>query len=467
MLYKEDTISALSTPIGTGGISIIRISGPESFRISNGIFQGKVNIDEMADHTIQYGKIIDNKSNEIIDEVMITKMKAPATYTKEDVVEINCHGSLAAVRRILELVYRNGARPAEPGEFTKRAFLNGRIDLVQAEAVIDVINSRTEQGRKAAIDLMGGRLSEKLNKYADILLNILARIEVTVDYPEHDDEFETSIIAIREIEEIISGLDNLLKSYDAGKIIKSGINTVLVGNTNVGKSTLMNELAGFNKAIVTDIPGTTRDVVEEEVNIDGILFNVKDTAGIRETSDLVEKIGVEKARKEINNADLIIFIIDVANTSEINIDLINDVLNAEGKKLFVLNKIDICDKEIVEDIENSLKKTVDNKSIKIVKTALINGDGAVELRNEIKEMFNTGDLMRNNEIIVTSERQRNNLYSSVQSLKAAAGSVSAGMPLDMISIDIKNSLEYIGIITGRSIDEELVDTIFSSFCLGK
>jgi tRNA modification GTPase len=356
-MYFEDTIAALSTPIGTGGIGIIRISGKKAFDIVSNIFTSNKSIDEIESHTVTYGKIVDPMNKNVVDEVLLTKMCKPKTFTREDIIEINCHGGLVVVNRILELLLKYGARPAEAGEFTKRAFLNGRIDLSQAEAIIDLINSKTVESSRAAISHLEGNLSKKLNSLRETLVGLLAHIEVTVDYPEHDIEEITGEKVIESLKIVKNSLLSLAKSFDRGKILREGINIVIAGKPNVGKSSLLNQLSGNTRAIVTDIPGTTRDIIEEYINIKGIPAKVIDTAGIRITKDIVEKIGVDKAYTAIENADLIIMVI-AADTGILEED--TEVLNIiKGKKSIVMiNKIDLVDEGKIENIKNQLN--VDN-----------------------------------------------------------------------------------------------------------
>ena len=465
--YERDTIAAVSTAMGSGGIGIIRISGDNAVEIADSIFQGKNTVCAMADHTIAYGKIVDVLNDDIIDEVMITKLLAPATYTREDVIEINCHGNMVSQRKILDLIYKYGARPAHPGEFTKRAFLNGRIDLTQAEAVIDLINSKTEMGHKAAVEQLSGRISKYLNNIIDRLLTILARIEVTVDYPEHDDEIAESVIARDEIMSIILKLEQVLESYNTGRLIKAGIKTAIVGKPNVGKSTLLNELSGYQRAIVTDIPGTTRDIIEEDITIDGILLKLIDTAGIRNTDDVVERIGVERARDSLKNADLIIYVISLSEKEPVDKELMWEI---KGRKaIIVLNKEDLVSKDMIDEVRTNIIEYMkeDISNIKIVKTALTCEKGLEYIKDTISELFISGKIVANDEPIITAQRHALLIEQAMRSLKDGIYSLESQMPLDMISVDIRNAADCLGEITGISIKEDLTDRIFSSFCLGK
>ena len=353
MLYNEDTIAAISTPHGNGGIGIIRISGEKAFDIAAKIFIGIKKFNEIKTHTINYGKIVNSKNKEILDEVLLSKMSKPNTFTREDIVEINCHGGTVVLKNILELVLKEGARLAEPGEFTKRAFLNGRIDLSQAEAVIDLINSKTNESSKAAVDQLEGKLSIKLKEARNKLIELIAHIEVTVDYPEHDIEEITGQKIYSEIQDIKNKLLKIIEGFEKGRIIREGINAVIVGRPNVGKSSLLNELTGKSRAIVTDIPGTTRDIIEEYINLNGIPVRIIDTAGIRETEDLVEKIGVEKAHKEALSADLIIMMIDAnLGINKEDIEILDKV--KDKKVIVILNKIDLVSEEEIISLEDKL-----------------------------------------------------------------------------------------------------------------
>lgn len=459
-MYNDDTIAAISTPQGTGGIGIIRISGSRAFEIAGRIFSGKKAFDELKSHTISYGKIIDPSSSETIDEVLVSKMNKPNTFTREDVVEINCHGGLVVLKRVLELVIREGARLAEPGEFTKRAFLNGRIDLSQAEAVIDIINSKTLQSSRAAMDQLEGKLSRQLKKVRDHLIELLAHMEVIFDYPEYDVEEITGRKVYDEAGQIRDLLEGIMNSFEKGRILREGISAVIVGRPNVGKSSLLNELSGKSRAIVTDIPGTTRDIIEEYVNINGIPVKMIDTAGIRETDDVVEKIGVERAQNAIENSDLVIVMIDAGvGISEEDMEILEKV---KGKKTIVLiNKVDLVGKQEVDAIADKLA------GFRVIRTSVKNEKGIDDLEKEITDLFMKGGISLNSEVIITNIRHKDLIAKAIQSIDEARGSYENGMPLDLIAIDIKNAAEFIGQITGESVSDDVIHEIFKNFCLGK
>lgn len=456
-MYESDTIAAISTAHGTGGIGIIRISGERAFEIAAAIFRGKKPFDEIKSHTLSYGKIVEPVSGETIDEVLVSKMKKPNTFTKEDVVEINCHGGTVVLKKILELVVREGARLAEPGEFTKRAFLNGRIDLSQAEAVIDLINSKTDESSRAAVDQLEGKLSGKIREVRNKLVELIAHIEVTVDYPEHDIEEITGQKVYEEAGVIRDKLYRIVKGFEKGRVIREGINVVIIGKPNVGKSSLLNELAGKNKAIVTDIPGTTRDIIEEYINIHGIPVRMTDTAGIRETEDVVERIGVEKAEKAIDAADLIILMIDAG--TGVNADDRKLLEKVKNKKVVVLlNKIDIAD--AAPELPGLEGKTV-------IKTSLKEDIGIDRLEEEISRLFLKGEINANQEVLVTNVRHKNLIDKAIGNIEEACTAYENGMPLDLITIDIKNAAENLGQITGESVSEDVMQEIFRRFCIGK
>jgi len=459
-MYKEDTIAAISTPHGTGGIGIIRISGDRAFEIAEKIFVGKKNFKNIKSHTINYGKIVNPKDGLTLDEVLLSKMEKPNTFTREDIVEINCHGGLMVLKNILELCIKEGARLAEPGEFTKRAFLNGRIDLSQAEAVIDLINSKTDEGSRAAISQLEGKLSKRLKEARKKLIELLAHIEVTVDYPEYDVEEVTGNMIYNELDEIKKKLQDIIVGFDKGRIIREGIDAVIVGRPNVGKSSLLNELSGKNRAIVTDIPGTTRDIIEEYININGIPVRIIDTAGIRETQDVVEKIGVERTHKAINEADLIIMMIDAKRgINEEDNEIISKLVD---KKLIILiNKVDLVDENEIQKIEKQLEGK------KYLRTSLKEDRGLKELGDALVDMFVSGEVSMNNEILLTNVRHKSLIDKALSSIDKAMSAQQEMMPVDLLAIDIRDAADYLGQITGESVSEDVMHEIFSRFCLGK
>ncbi|HOA97659.1 MAG TPA: tRNA uridine-5-carboxymethylaminomethyl(34) synthesis GTPase MnmE [Acetivibrio saccincola] len=459
-MIAEDTIAAISTPYGTGGIGIIRISGDRAFEIAKTIFKGKKNFDEIKSHTINYGKIIDPVKNETIDEVLVTKMKKPNTFTREDVVEINCHGGIVVLKKILDLVLRQGARAAEPGEFTKRAFLNGRIDLSQAEAVIDIINSKTEESSKAAVNQLEGKLSSKIKALRRRLIEILAHIEAVVDYPEEDIEEITGEKVYNEIKDIKENLKKITDNFERGRILREGIDAVIVGRPNVGKSSLLNELTGKNRAIVTDIPGTTRDIIEEYININDIPVRIVDTAGIRDTEDAVEIIGVEKTHKALEEAELVIMMVDAEKgfTPE-DSAILEKVAN---KKLIILiNKIDKSNEENIKNIEKNLE------GMNYIRTSIREEIGIDKIGKMITKLFTKGEINLNSQIILTNIRHKNLIDKAILSIDDAMGAYENKMPLDLMTIDITNAADFLGQITGESVKEDVINEIFSRFCLGK
>lgn len=460
MLLNEDTITAISTPQGNGGIGIIRLSGDKAFEIAAKVFKGKKEFKRIKSHTINYGKIVNPNTEEVLDEVLISKMVKPNTFTREDVVEINCHGGSVVLKKILELLIKEGARVAEPGEFTKRAFLNGRIDLSQAEAVIDLINAKTNESSKAAVGQLEGKLSAKLKAARSKLIELIAHIEVTVDYPEHDIEEITGQKIFSEIKVVRENLINIIDGFEKGRIIREGINAVIVGRPNVGKSSLLNELTGKNRAIVTDIPGTTRDIIEDYINLNGVPVRIIDTAGIRDTEDVVEKIGVEKTHRELEAADLIIMMIDVDHgILEEDVEILNKI--QDKKAIIILNKIDLVGEEEIKNIEKKLKDK------KVIKMSIKEDIGTLELGKAVMELFVKGEVSLNSEVLVTNIRHKNLIDKAIESIDFAMGAYESGMPLDMITIDVVNAAQYLGEITGESVSEDVMHEIFSRFCLGK
>lgn len=457
---NSDTIAAIATAMTSSGIGIVRISGNDALTIIDKIYKsksGKKKISECDSHTIHYGYIYDGE--EIVDEVMILLMKAPNTYTREDTIEIDCHGGVYVMKRILETVIKNGARPAEPGEFTKRAFLNGRIDLSQAESVIDVINSKNEFALKSSLNQLKGSILEKIKEIRAVVLHEIAFIESALDDPEHIslDGYPQNLNNI--VDKEIKNIDKLLKTSDNGRILKEGINTVIVGKPNAGKSSLLNVLVGTDRAIVTDIAGTTRDVLEEQINLNGVTLNLVDTAGIRDTDDVVEKIGVSKAKEYATTADLIIYVIDSSTELDESDYEIIELLKGKNS-IILLNKSDL---KVVTD-ESIVSKLIDSKIISISAKQNI---GIEKLENTIKEMFLNGDVSFNDEIYITNIRHKNLLNQSIISLKHVINSIQNGMPEDFYSIDLMSAYESLGLIIGEAVEDDLVEEIFSKFCMGK
>ena len=450
----SDTICAISTSLGVGAISIIRVSGIDAIKIVNKIFKG-TNLEKSLTHTIHYGFIIDNE--EIIDEVLVSIMKAPKTFTKEDVVEINCHGGISSTNKVLELLLINGCRLAEPGEFTKRAFLNGRIDLMEAEAIMDLINSKTEKARKIAINQMSGNSSKLIKKLREDLIKIISNIEVNIDYPEYEDIYEVTINDIKEKMHYFKDiLTKIINDSRDGKILSEGIKTVIVGRPNVGKSSILNKLLDDNKAIVTDIPGTTRDIVEGTVSIDGIVLNIIDTAGIRETEDIVEKIGVTKSLDKINEADLVLIILN--NNDKLSDDDINILEKTKEKaNIVVINKKDLDNKIDTKYLEDRI----------VVKTDTVSENGINELKNKIKELFNFDKIEKSDYNYITNTRQISKIKECLNKIEDINQSINNSIPLDMIEIDLRDIWDILGEIIGEKYSEELLDQLFSRFCVGK
>ncbi len=457
---NSDTIAAIATAMSPSGIGIIRISGDDSLNIIDKIFNSKSGNKKISDcksHTIHYGYIYDGE--EEIDEVIVLFMKAPNTYTREDTIEIDCHGGVFVMKRILETVIKYGARPAEPGEFTKRAFLNGRIDLSQAESVIDVINSKSDFALKSSLSQLNGAVLNNIKKIREAVIHEIAFIESALDDPEHVslDGYQEKLADI--VSQKIDEIQKLLDSSDNGQILKEGINTVILGKPNAGKSSLLNALVGKNRAIVTDIAGTTRDVLEEQINLNGIILNLIDTAGIRDTSDIIEQIGVEKAKEYADNADLIIYVIDSSTELDKNDFAIMEFLK-DKKAIVLLNKNDLevlTSKEIVE-------KYVDKS---IISVSAKENVGIDELVDKVKELFFKGEVSFNDEVYITNIRQKNLLQNSLDSLELVINSINDGMPEDFYSIDLMNAYQSLGLIIGESVEDDLVEEIFSKFCMGK
>lgn len=462
MTTDYDTITAISTAPGVGGISIVRISGSDAMKIAKKIYRGK-DLDKVATDTINYGHIVDPANDDSrVDEVMVSVMRAPKTYTKEDIIEINCHGGIQVTNKVLQLVLRNGARMAEPGEFTKRAFLNGRIDLSQSEAVMDLIDAKTDEARKAALNQLDGNLSAAIRKMRQKIVDVLANVEVNIDYPEYDGaEVVTSKLMLDKAQEIKAEIEKLLATAQQGKVLRDGLNTAIVGRPNVGKSSLLNRLLHEEKAIVTDVPGTTRDVLDEYVNVAGVPLHLIDTAGIRETEDKVEKIGVDRSRAAIKKADLVLLVL---NSSEPLTDEDRQLLDLtrDSKRVILLNKTDLPMKLDIEKI----KAEYGNSDM--IKTSAMAENGTKTLEDTISQMFFTkGIASTQNSVMVTNARHISLLQQALDSVQTVIDGIGAGLPVDIVQIDLQSAWDDLGAITGDSYDDELMDQLFDQFCIGK
>ena len=460
-MKEFDTICAIATPIGEGGISIIRISGNNALDIASNIFRPKNNQDikNMKTYTMRYGNILNRENNEIVDDVILSYMKGPYSYTGENVVEVNCHGGVVATNRVLNEIVKSGARLAEPGEFTKRAFLNGKLDLSQAEAVIDIIRAKTELSMKSAIMQSKGSLSKEIGELRKYLLNVLALIEYAVDFTEDDEDIidDNLLSQIKDgINKTIERIKKLLKNADEGKIIRDGLNMVIVGKPNVGKSSLLNALLREKRAIVTDIPGTTRDIIEEYINIDGIPVRIIDTAGIRDTEDTVEKIGVERSKEKIEEADLVVLMMDSSREVDDEDKLIIDAVK-DKKYITLLNKIDL-NRKISDDIIGNLRN--------IIEISAKNEIGIDNLKDKIKELFFDGEI-DSESLIISNTRHKQALYRALENCTIALEKIQSNEFLDLISIYITSGMRALGEITGDELEEDLLNKIFSEFCVGK
>lgn len=457
---STDTIAAIGTALSNSGISIIRISGKDSLNIIRKIF---VSNSKIMPNNIIYGKIVEN--GKAVDTVLVSYFKNPKSYTGEDVCEINCHGGVQITREILQLVLANGARLAEPGEFSKRAFLNGKMDLTKAEAVINLINSKNTTQARIAANNLEGDLYKKIKEVREELIELMAHIEVSVDYPEYDyDEVENDNV-ISLLNKKIIEINNILSTYEQGKYIKDGVNVVILGKPNVGKSSLLNTLSRSQKAIVTEIPGTTRDVIEERINIGNIILNLSDTAGIRKTDDFVEKIGVKRSIEKIDEADLVIYLLNVeSDIDDEDKEILSKIQNKGIKLITVINKIDKGQKLKFNGILDELKRFGVNE---VIKMSVLNNEGIDELKNKIEEIFNTNDLDFENELIITNERHRDLLNKSKEYLEVAKKEIEDNEPIDIVSIVIKNATKSLGEIIGADVNQDIVNKIFEKFCLGK
>ena len=462
MQTEFDTIAAISTAPGEGAIGIVRISGDLAISIASSIYQcGTKQLEEQKSHTIHYGHIVDPKSGEIYDEVMISVLRAPKTFTREDIVEINCHGGIVAINRVLQLVLRMGARLAEPGEFTKRAFLNGRIDLSQAEAVMDLIRAKTDKSMQLAMRQLDGQLSHLIQNLRQEILNTLAQVEVNIDYPEYDDVEEMTLQLLREkTQQVLQGIRALLNTASQGKILRDGLKTAIVGRPNVGKSSLLNVLLREEKAIVTDIAGTTRDTIEEYVNVRGVPLQLIDTAGIRETDDVVEKIGVERSRKALKEADFVLLLLNQSETlQEEDVRLLETTKGM--KRIILFNKTDLPSKLSTEDIAPYANEE------EIVTTSMLNKEGINQLEEKIAGYFFQGQMNERDATYLSNTRHIALLEKAEQALVEVQNGIEMEMPVDLIQIDFTRAWDLLGEITGDSVQDELLTQLFSQFCLGK
>ncbi|WP_314111391.1 tRNA uridine-5-carboxymethylaminomethyl(34) synthesis GTPase MnmE [uncultured Granulicatella sp.] len=462
MQTEFDTIAAISTAPGEGAIGIVRISGDLAISIASSIYQcGTKQLEEQKTHTIHYGHIVDPKSGEVYDEVMVSVLRAPKTFTREDIVEINCHGGIVAINRVLQLVLRMGARLAEPGEFTKRAFLNGRIDLSQAEAVMDLIRAKTDKSMQLAMRQLDGQLSNLIQNLRQEILNTLAQVEVNIDYPEYDDVEEMTLQLLREkTQQVLQGIRALLNTASQGKILRDGLKTAIVGRPNVGKSSLLNVLLREEKAIVTDIAGTTRDTIEEYVNVRGVPLQLIDTAGIRETDDIVEKIGVERSRKALKEADFVLLLLNQSETlQEEDIRLLETTKGM--KRIILFNKTDLPSKLSTEDIAPYAQAE------EIVTTSMLNKEGIDQLEEKIAGYFFQGQMNERDATYLSNTRHIALLEKAEQALVEVQNGIEMEMPVDLIQIDFTRAWDLLGEITGDSVQDELLTQLFSQFCLGK
>ena len=459
--YSEDTIAAISTPMGSGGIGIIRISGPEAFATAKKLFRASLSstkeasaeiFDKLPSHSLKHGFAVNPKTGEVLDECLFGKMSAPSTYTCEDVVEINCHGGMAVMKCILQELFSLGVRPAQPGEFTKRAFLNGRLDLSEAEGVMDIINAETEKSRRAAVEQLDGRFSAHLKEMRQKLTESIGEIEVALEYPEYEMDVPAFNNTEKALEEIISKLKELSLSYGRGRLLREGLKVVIAGKPNAGKSSLLNYLTGHERAIVTNIPGTTRDTIEEFTEIDGYPVIFTDTAGLRESDDVVEQIGVDKALKEIKESDLVLYVVDPEDLPYEKVDF--------NKGYVIINKTDLATSEQLEECREFYKE------IKILEVSVLEQRGTTEIFEVIKASFDLGDNTQS-KMLITNARHKQLIDNAAEALQRGIDQYKMGMPLDCVTYDMWQSAGFLGEIVGESVSEEIIDSIFDRFCLGK
>ncbi|MEE1131248.1 MAG: tRNA uridine-5-carboxymethylaminomethyl(34) synthesis GTPase MnmE [Caryophanon sp.] len=458
-----DTIAAISTPMGEGAIAIVRLSGDKAVEIADRVFKtpGGKSLMEQPSHTIHYGHLHEPKTGEIVEEVMLSLMKAPKTFTREDVVEINCHGGIVSVNRVLQLVLVNGARLAEPGEFTKRAFLNGRIDLSQAEAVMDLIRAKTDRAMNVALGQMDGKLSRLITDLRQALIETLAQVEVNIDYPEYDDVEEMTVpVLLEKCSWVRDEVEKLLQTSSQGKILREGLSTVILGRPNVGKSSLLNSLVHENKAIVTDIAGTTRDIIEEYVNVRGVPLRLVDTAGIRETEDIVERIGVERSRQVLKEADLILLMLNSAEELSIEDERLFETIQ-HMDYIVVVNKTDLERKIDLNRVYDLAGKS------RVIATSLLKEEGVIELEEAIAALFFDGQVEQGDMTYVSNARHIALLNQARDVITDALDAAEAGVPVDMVQIDVTRTWEILGEIIGDTVQESLINQLFSQFCLGK
>ena len=457
MITREfDTITAIATPLGEGAIGIVRISGTEAVAIANRIFQGK-NLETVDSHTLNYGHILDPDKDEILDEVMVGVMRAPRTFTREDIIEINTHGGIAVTNEILQLILRQGARMAEPGEFTKRAFLNGRVDLTQAEAIMDIIRAKTDKAMNIAVKQLDGSLKDLIDNTRQEILNTLAQVEVNIDYPEYDDVEEMTTALLREkTQEFQTLLENLLRTARRGKILREGLSTAIIGRPNVGKSSLLNNLLREDKAIVTDIAGTTRDVIEEYVNIKGVPLKLIDTAGIRETDDIVEKIGVERSRQALAEADLILLVLN-ASEKLTDQDRALLALSDMTRRIVLLNKTDLKEEIEAEELPED-----------VIRISVLENQNIDQIEERINQLFfDNAGIVEQDATYLSNSRHISLIEQAIQSLQAVNEGLEFGMPVDLLQVDLTRTWQILGEITGDAAPDELITQLFSQFCLGK